>query len=51
MSRNLDLYALERRAGQVAYVLPLWIVQQSVAVYYFGHDVRRAVARWIGGAK
>jgi hypothetical protein len=51
MSRQLDIYAIERRAGQIAYVLPLWIVQQSVAVYYLGHDVRRTVARWMGGAR
>lgn len=52
MSRQpFDIYAAERRAGQVAIVLPIWIVQQAVAAYYMGTDLRRTVTRWIGGRR
>lgn len=45
--RQLDIYAIERRVGQVAFVLPLWIVQHAVLTRYVLLDW----ARKIGGAK
>lgn len=45
MSRNLDLYAIERRAGHVTFILALWIVRASVLTRYRAGDVARKFGR------
>ena len=41
MSKSLDIYTVERRGGEVAFVTALWLVKRAVLTRYWLGDVRR----------